>query len=127
MTKRLIIGVVLLFVATTASVASLAVTKSLCEIIVEDVDVIESYIFENETELALENAKTLTEKWEEQYKLLCTYIEHDQLERTEISINAVYTYLSLGDTASALILCEDIKTSAKHIYTNENPGFWNVF
>lgn len=127
MTKRLVIGVVLLFIATTASVASLAVTKTLCEIIVEDVDIIENYILENENELAVEKAKTLSLKWENQYKILCTYIAHDELERTEISINAVYTYLTLGDTASALILCEDIKTSAKHIFTSENPGFWNIF
>ncbi|MFI3324636.1 MAG: DUF4363 family protein [Clostridia bacterium] len=127
MKKRLIIGIVLLFISTTISVASLATTKVTCDNVITSVDVIENYILESDNISALENAEELANNWETWYKILCTYISHDDLERTEISINAVVTYLTLGDYVSALILCEDIKTSANHIYTSENPGFWNIF
>lgn len=127
MRKRTVIGIILLFVAVSLAFLSVSVTKMIRDDITAGVDEAETYILEGNREKAMETAQRLSSNWERQYKILSAYISHDHLERCGVAIGAVMNYLSLEDSAAALVMCQDIRVSAEHIYASERPELSNIF
>lgn len=126
MKNRTIVGIVLLVFAVAISTASVFITQIICEDIESTVDHTETLILQGESQLAMESAQKLSDDWDKQFRILSSYIDHEDLERCEVAINAVGKYLSLDDYAAALVMCQDIKVSAEHIFISERPAFWNV-
>lgn len=127
MLKRLCIGIVLMFTAICLCLLSFFLTKIITENVTNKINIIETQILENDTDEAIDSAQSLIENWEKQYKVLSSYISHEDLERTEVAIYSVEKYLYLKDYAAALIICEDIRICTEHLLNSEKPSFWNIF
>ncbi len=127
MRGRIIIASILLSLAVIISVASLLFTRQICNSIIENVNTTQQLLLDENIDSAATEATILINKWETQYKILSSYIPHNELERCEVSINSLLKYIVYRDSATALIICEDIKVLTEHLYMNEQPGIWNIF
>ncbi len=126
MRKRIIIAGVLFFVSVVLSIVSYNSTTAICEEVLNSTQRIKEYI-ESENLLALSEAEKMKESWENQYKILSSYIPHEQLEKSNVSLNSLLNYLKEGQNEIALLICEEIKIDIDHVMKYEKLIFSNIF
>ena len=74
-----------------------------------------------------EKLDIVKEKWEQRYKILAYYIEHDELEKVYTSIVALDGLLNLEEYGNAIAELEKIKYTLEHIKEKYTFTLMNIF
>ena len=74
-----------------------------------------------------EKLDIIKEKWEQRYKILAYYIEHDELEKVYTSIVALDGLLNLEEYGNAIAELEKIKYTLEHIKEKYTFTLMNIF
>ncbi len=125
--NRLVISIILIIFSVSIPVYSVITTNDILYTITSDVENIEKNLEDDKFSTAYENAVKLDESWDDFYKIMSSYIVHDNLERIEMSISSLQTYIKLENYEMAYLVCKEIKISAEHILLSQLPMFWNIF
>lgn len=83
MYKELIIIIVVVFLIVGLDIITNKYTKETIEILSNDLNILREYILDQDKEKSEEQMKKIKQNWEERYKILAFYIEHDELEKVD--------------------------------------------
>ena len=88
---------------------------------------IREYILKENKEEAESQMKKVMEKWEERYKTLAFYIEHDELEKVETEMVKLETDIEVEEFKHCVSELETIIFILEHIQEKEEMHFRSVF
>lgn len=72
-------------------------TKNTVEIISDELNIMREYILKEDKEKAEEQMQNIKNKWEERYKILAFYLEHDELEKVKTELTGLSAFLSVKE------------------------------
>ncbi len=124
---RVKIAVILIIFSISLPILSLLSTNNISHGIVEYCKEMQNYIVDENFDKAQEISETLNDEWEENYKILSSYIGHDHLERLEISIASLKTHVNLENFEMSYIILDEIIVCAYHLLISQTPSFYNIF
>lgn len=80
-----------------------------------------------EDEISKIETKDIREEWEERYKILASVIEHDELEKVEKNLTALYSALESKEKSEAIAEVDESIFILRHIKDKYSFKIENVF
>lgn len=128
MLKDIIICIVIIIVIIAFDVFIQNYIKDSSEEITSKLNTIREQVIAIETEKIDEiNTKELRESWENRYKKLASVIEHDELEKVENSLTAIYSALESKEQSEAIVEVDKSIFILRHIKDKYRFRIENVF
>ncbi len=125
--SRIKVAIALIIFSISLPVISLICTQNIAQDIAFYCEDIQQSIIDENFDKAEDVSKKLNEEWENNYKILSSYIGHDHLERLEISIASLKTHIRLENFELSYIILDEIIVCAKHLLISQSPNFYNIF
>lgn len=127
MYREFIIIVVIVILIVGLDIITNNYTKDSLEIMSNELNILKEYILEEDKQKAEEQMKKIKEKWEERYKILAFYIEHDELEKVETEITGLAADLSVEEYKHCIAELETTIFILEHIQEKEEFHFRSIF
>ena len=97
MYKEIIIIMVVISLIVGLDIITNNYTKQSLEIITSELNLLREYILIEDKQKAEEQMRIVKEKWEDRYKTLAFYIEHDELEKVETELTGLSADINVED------------------------------
>lgn len=127
MHKELIIIIVVILLVVGLDIITNKYTKETLEILSKDLNILKEYILDEDKEKAEEQMKKIKKNWEERYKILAFYIEHDELEKVETEMVKLEADISIEEFKHCVSELETTMFILEHIQEKEEMHFRSVF
>ena len=102
-------------------------TKDSLEIISKELNILKEYILDENKEEAEKQMKLIKEKWEERYKILAFYIEHDELEKVKTELTGLSADLSVEEYKHCISEVDTTIFILEHIQEKEEFHLRSIF
>lgn len=127
MCKELIIIVTVIAIVVGLDIITNRYTKHTLEILSRELDLLREYILEESKNKSEEQMQRIKQKWEERYKVLAFYIEHDELEKVETEMVKLEVDIEVEEFRNCISEVETIIFILEHIQEKEKIHFSSVF
>ena len=127
MYKELIIIIVVVFLVVGLDIITNKYTKETLQILSGDLKILREYILDEDKRKAEEQMKKVKQNWEERYKILAFYIEHDELEKVETEMVKLEADIEVEEFKHCISELETIIFILEHIQEKEEMHFRSIF
>ena len=127
MYKELIIITVVIILIVALDIITGKYTKDSVELISSELNELRRYIQEENKEKALDKMQKIKEKWEERYKVLAFYIEHDELEKVETELTGLSADLNVEEYKHCIAELDTTIFILEHIQEKEEFHLRSIF
>lgn len=127
MYKEFIIIIVVIALVVGLDIITSNYTKDSVEIISDELNILREYILEEDKKKAIDKMQEIKEKWEERYKILSFYIEHDELEKVETELTGLVADLSVEEYKNCIAELDTTIFILEHIQEKEEFNFRSIF
>ena len=127
MYKELIIITLVILLIVGLDIITGKYTKDAVEIISNELNELRVYILEENKEKAVAKMQEIKDKWEEQYKVLAFYIEHDELEKVETELTGLAADLNVEEYKHCIAELDTTIFILEHIQEKEEFHLRSVF
>lgn len=127
MYKELIIIIVVVFLIVGLDIITNKYTKETLQILSGDLKILREYILDEDKIKSEEQMKIIKQNWEERYKILAFYIEHDELEKVETEMVKLQADIEVEEFKHCVSELETIIFILEHIQEKEEMHFRSVF
>ncbi len=102
-------------------------TKQSLEIITSELNLLREYILREDKQKAEEKMRIVKEKWEDRYKTLAFYIEHDELEKVETELTKLLAYINVKEYKECIAELDTTIFILEHIQEKEEIHLRSIF
>lgn len=127
MYKEFIIIIVVILLIVGLDIITNKYTKKTLQILSGDLKILREYILDEDKEKSKDQMKKIKENWEQRYKILAFYIEHDELEKVETEMVKLETDIEVEEFKHCVSELETIIFILEHIQEKEEMHFRSVF
>ena len=127
MYKEFIIIIVVILLIVGLDIITNKYTKKTLQILSGDLKILREYILDEDKQKAEEQMKKVKQNWEERYKILAFYIEHDELEKVETELVKLQADISVKEFKHCVSELETTIFILEHIQEKEEMHFRSVF
>ena len=127
MYKELIIIIVVIILIVGLDVITNKYTKETLQILSGDLKILREYILDEDKEKSKDQMKKIKENWEQRYKILAFYIEHDELEKVETEMVKLQADIDVEEFKHCVSELETIIFILEHIQEKEEMHLRSVF
>ena len=127
MYKELIIISVVIILIVGLDIVTGNYTKESVEVISKGLSELRGYIQEENKEKAKNKMEEIKEKWEERYKVLAFYIEHDELEKIETELTGLEADISIDEYKNCVSGIDTTIFILEHIKEKEEFHLRSIF
>lgn len=127
MYKELIIITLVILLIVGLDIVTGNYTKDSVEIISKGLNELRGYIQEENKEKAIDKMQEIKEKWEEKYKVLAFYIEHDELEKVETELTGLSADLNVEEYKHCIAELDTTIFILEHIQEKEEFHLRSIF
>ena len=127
MYKELIIIIVVIILIVGLDIITNKYTKETLQILFGDLKILREYILDEDKQKAEEQMKKVKQNWEERYKILAFYIEHDELEKVETEMVKLEADIEVEEFKHCISELETTIFILEHIQEKEEMHFRSVF
>ena len=127
MYKELIIIIVVVFLIVGLDIITNKYTKETLQILSGDLKILREYILDEDKIKSEEQMKIIKQKWEERYKILAFYIEHDELEKVETEMVKLEADIEVEEFKHCVSEIETTIFILEHIQEKEEMHFRSIF
>lgn len=127
MYKELIIITIVIILIVGLDIITGNYTKDSVEVMSNELNDLRVYILEENKEKAEEKMQDIKEKWEERYKVLAFYIEHDELEKVETELTRLAADLNVKEYKHCISELDTTIFILEHIQEKEEFHFRSIF
>lgn len=127
MYKELIIISVVIILIVGLDIVTGNYTKESVEVISKGLNELRGYIQEENKEKAKNKMEEIKEKWEERYKVLAFYIEHDELEKIETELTGLEADISIDEYKNCVSGIDTTIFILEHIKEKEEFHLRSIF
>lgn len=127
MYKEFVIIIVVITLIVSLDIITNNYTKDTVMIMSNELETLKKYVLDNNQEEATKQMENIKNIWEDKYKILAFYLEHDELEKVKTQMTELAAFLSV--TKYDECVC-DIDTSIfilKHIQEKEEFHLRSIF
>ena len=127
MYKEIIIIFVVIALIVGLDIITNKYTKETLQILSGDLKILREYILDEDKRKAEEQMKKVKQNWEERYKILAFYIEHDELEKAETELVKLEADIEVEEFKHCVSELETTIFILEHIQEKEEMHFRSVF
>ena len=127
MYKEFIIIIVVISLIIGLDIITNNYTKQSLEIMTNELNILREYILKESKEAAETQMKKVMEKWEERYKALAFYIEHDELEKVETELTGLSADISVEEYKHCIAELDTTIFILEHIQEKEEFHLRSIF
>lgn len=127
MYKEFIIIIVVVFLVVGLDIITNKYTKETLEILSRDLNILREYILDEDKEKSEEQMKKIKQNWDERYKILAFYIEHDELEKVETEMVKLQADIEVEEFKHCVSELETTIFILEHIQEKEEMHFRSIF
>lgn len=127
MYKELIIITIVIILIVRLDIITGNYTKDSVVIISNKLNELRGYILEENKEKAVNKMQEIKDKWEERYKVLAFYIEHDELEKVETELTGLAADLNVEEYKHCIAELDTTIFILEHIQEKEEFHFRSIF
>ena len=127
MYKEFIIIIVVMLLIVGLDIITNRYTKETIEILSKDLNILKEYILDGDKGKSEEKIKKIKQNWEERYKILAFYIEHDELEKVETELVKLQADISVKEFKHCVSELETTIFILEHIQEKEEMHFRSIF
>lgn len=127
MYKELIIIVVVIAIIVGLDIITNKYTKQTLEILSSEFNILKDYILKEDKESSREQMQKIKQNWEERYKILAFYIEHDELEKVETEMVKLESDIEVEEFKHCVSELETTKFILEHIQEKEEMHLRSIF
>lgn len=127
MYKEVIIIIVVILLIVGLDIITNKYTKETLQILSRDLNILREYILDEDKIKSEEQMKIIKQNWEERYKILAFYIEHDELEKVETEMVKLQADIEVEEFKHCLSELETTIFILEHIQEKEEMHFRSVF
>ena len=127
MYKELIIIIVVIILIVGLDVITNKYTKETLQILSGDLKILREYILDEDKIKSEEQMKIIKQNWEERYKILAFYIEHDELEKVETEMVKLQADIEVEEFKHCVSELETIIFILEHIQEKEEMHLRSIF
>ena len=127
MYKEIIIIIVVISLIVGLDIITNNYTKQALEIITYELNVLREYILSENKEKAEKQMQIVKEKWEDRYKILAFYIEHDELEKVETQMTGLAADINVEEYKHCITELDTTIFILEHIQEKEEFHLRSIF
>jgi len=127
MFKEIIIIIVVVFLVVGLDIITNKYTKDTVESMSTELNTLKEYILKEDKQKAEKELNKVKENWEEKYKVLAFYIEHDELEKVKTELTELYANFSVEEYNLCIQEIETMKFILSHIQEKEEFHLRSIF
>jgi len=127
MYKEIIIIIVVISLIVGLDIITNNYTKQALEIIIYELNVLREYILSENKEKAEKQMQIVKEKWEDRYKILAFYIEHDELEKVETELTKLSADINVEEYKHCISELDTTIFILEHIQEKEEFHLRSIF
>lgn len=127
MYKEIIIIIVAIAIVVSLDIVTNNYTKDTVDIMSQKLDVLRKYIFEENKEEADLQIPEIENEWEERYKTLAFYLEHDELEKVNTELVSLKAFLNMEEYSECMNSLDKCVFILEHIQEKEETSLKSVF
>ena len=127
MYKEIIIIMVVISLIVGLDIITNNYTKQSLEIITSELNLLREYILREDKQKAEDQMQIVKEKWEDRYKNLAFYIEHDELEKVETELTKLLAYIKVKEYKECITELDTIIFILEHIQEKEEFHLRSIF
>ena len=127
MYKEIIIIITVISLIVGLDIITNNYTKETVEIISSELNILKEQILNKNKKETEEQIIIVKEKWEERYKKLAFYIEHDELEKVKTQLTMLSADLSVEEYKQSITELDTTIFILKHIQEKEEFHFRSIF
>lgn len=102
-------------------------TKNTVEIMSDELNIMREYILKEDKEKTEEQMQSIKNKWEERYKILAFYLEHDELEKVKTELTGLSAFLSVEEYNECICKIDTSIFILGHIQEKEEFHLRSIF
>ena len=127
MYKELIIITVVIILIVGLDIITGNYTKDTVKMISNELNELRRYIQEENKEEATSKMDEIKEKWEERYKVLAFYLEHDELEKIDTELTGVEADININEYKNCVSGIDTTIFILEHIQEKEEFHLRSIF
>lgn len=127
MYKEIIIIVVVISLIVGLDIITNNYTKQSLEMITNELNILRQHILSEDKQKAEEQMQIVKEKWEERYKTLAFYIEHDELEKVETELTGLSADINVEEYKHCIAELDTTIFILEHIQEKEEFHLRGIF
>lgn len=127
-TREIIISIIVIILIITLDVITVQYTSKSVSILSNKMEEIKNDILNKKKEEEIANQiEELKKQWENYYKKLAYYIEHDELEKVETKLSRIDGYVELGEYEDTIAELEETIFILSHIEDKQRFSVQSMF
>jgi len=127
MYKEFIIIAVVITLIIGLDILSNNYTKESVNIMSEELNILRGYILKEDKEKAVFQMQNVKSIWEQRYKVLAFYIEHDELEKVETQMTGLAADINVEEYKHCIAELDTTIFILEHIQEKEEFHFRSIF
>lgn len=127
MYKEIIIIIVAITLVVSLDIVTNNYTKETVNIMREKLSVLREYIFEENKEKSDSQIPDIENEWDERYKILAFYLEHDELEKVNTELTSLKAFLNMEEYSECMNSLDKCVFILEHIQEKEETSLKSVF
>lgn len=127
MYKELFIIFIVIAIIVGLDIITNNYTKQTLEILSSELNILKDYILKEDKENSQEQMQKIKQKWEERYKILAFYIEHDELEKVETEMVKLEADIEVEEFKHCISELETTNFILEHIQEKEEMHLRSIF
>lgn len=127
MYKEIIIIIVVISLIVGLDIITNNYTKQSLEMITYELNVLRQHILSEDKQKAEEQMQIVKEKWEDRYKTLAFYIEHDELEKVETELTGLSADINVEEYKHCIAELDTTIFILEHIQEKEEFHLRSIF
>lgn len=127
MYKELIIIFIVIALIVGLDIITNKYTKETLEVLSSELNILKDYILKEDKENSQEQMQKIKQKWEERYKILAFYIEHDELEKVETELVKLEADIKVEEFKHCISELETTNFILEHIQEKEEMHLRSIF
>lgn len=127
MYKEIIIIMVVISLIVGLDIITNNYTKQSLEIITSELNLLREYILREDKQKAEDQMQIVKEKWEDRYKILAFYIEHDELEKVETELTGLSADINVEEYKHCIVELDTTIFILEHIQEKEEFHLRSIF
>lgn len=127
MYKELIIIIVAITLVVSLDIVTNNYTIETVEIMRGKLSILREYIFEENKEESDSQIPDIEKEWDERYKILAFYLEHDELEKVNTELTSIKAFLDMEEYSECMNSLDKCVFILEHIQEKEETSLKSVF
>lgn len=127
MYKEIIIIIVAITLVISLDIVTNNYTKETVEIMRGKLSILREYIFEENKEKSDLQIPDIEKEWDERYKILAFYLEHDELEKVNTELTSIKAFLDMEEYSECMNSLDKCVFILEHIQEKEETSLKSVF